>query len=181
MVEFGRVGNAKSFEDVSDDELDASRVRLLRGASSPDTSSSPKCAPPLAGIGKALNGNVSSVGDVDPVNSVSRVRVAGAGGRWYSRSSAGPPCEGVPARGEATMLETGEAKSIHCREEGGDRLRLRAVGTVFSPVSTTGGTFSPADRREFSPSTGAPKLNQHRRCQLLNACQLTGGVSVARI
>ena len=95
MVEFGRVGNAKSFEDVKDDELDVSRVRLRRGAGSPPISRSPKCAPPLAGIGKALNGNVSSVGDVDPVNSISRVRVAGAGDRWSlieeadSRSSAG--------------------------------------------------------------------------------------------
>jgi hypothetical protein len=80
MVEFGRVGNAKGFEATEDDELDVSKVRLRRGAGgSPNisSSSSPKCAPPLAGIGNALNGNVSSVGDVDPVNSSSGMRIAG--------------------------------------------------------------------------------------------------------
>lgn len=50
------------------------------------------------------------------------------------------------------MLETGDAKSNHCRDEGGERLRLRAVGAVFPPVLITRGTFSPLGRREVSRS-----------------------------
>lgn len=78
------------------------------------------------------------------------------------------------------MLETGEAKSIHCREEGGERLRLRAVGTLSDvrPVSTVRGTFSPLARREVSRSA-APELNQHMHRQLLNTHLLTSGSSVA--